>query len=38
VNSGIWFHDPKRIVIITCVIEGSWQDSDKNEVLIAVRP
>lgn len=38
VNSGIWFHDANRIVIITCVIEGNWQDSDKNEVLIAVQP
>ncbi|MGB3414687.1 MAG: hypothetical protein WBA28_08235 [Microbacteriaceae bacterium] len=34
----IWFHDDQRIVIITCVIEGSWQDSDKNEILIAIKP
>ncbi len=33
----IWTHDPNRLVVITCIIEGSWRDSDKNEIVIATR-
>lgn len=33
----IWFHDPNRIVIITCIIETTWDQSDKNDLFIATR-
>lgn len=33
----IWEHDPNRLVIITCIIETTWDQSDKNELFIATR-
>lgn len=33
----IWKHDPNRIVIVTCIIETTWQASDKNEIFVATR-
>lgn len=33
----IWSHDPNRVVIITCIIETTWQASDKNEIFIATK-
>lgn len=33
----IWYHDPNRLVVITCIIETTWDQSDKNDVLIATR-
>lgn len=31
----IWEHDPNRLVIVTCIIETTWELSDKNEIFIA---
>lgn len=33
----IWHHDPDRLVIITCIIETTWDQSDKNDLIIATR-
>lgn len=33
----IWTHDPNRLVIITCIIDTTWDQSDRNEILIATR-
>lgn len=33
----IWTHKPGRLVIITCIIETTWEFSDKNDVFIAER-
>lgn len=33
----IWFHDPNRLVIITCIIETTWDQSDKNDLFIATK-
>ena len=33
----IWVHDPNRLVIVTCIIETTWQASDKNEIFTATR-
>lgn len=33
----IWHHDPNRLVIITCIIETTWDQSDKNDLIIATR-
>ena len=33
----IWVHDPNRIVIITCIIDTTWDQSDKNDIIIATR-
>ncbi|MGO3147064.1 MAG: DUF4179 domain-containing protein [Leucobacter sp.] len=33
----IWEHDPNRLVIVTCIIETTWELSDKNEIFIATR-
>lgn len=33
----IWYHDPDRIVLVTCIIEEDGQDSEKNDLLIATR-
>lgn len=34
-DQDIWEHDPDRIVIITCIIDTSWEESEKNEVVVA---
>lgn len=36
-DQDIWEHDPDRIVIITCIIETTWEESDKNDVIVATR-
>lgn len=33
----IWEHDPNRLIIVTCIIETTWELSDKNEIFIATR-
>lgn len=33
----IWYHDPNRIVVITCIIETTWDQSDKNDIILATR-
>lgn len=33
----IWTHNPNRLVVITCIIETTWQFSDKNTIVIAER-
>lgn len=33
----VWHHDPNRLVIITCIIETTWDQSDKNDLIIATR-
>lgn len=33
----IWVHDPNRLVFITCIIETTWELSDKNDILVATR-
>lgn len=33
----IWYHDPDRIVLVTCIIEKAGQDAEKNDLLIATR-
>ncbi len=33
----IWTHDPNRLVIVTCIIETTWEFSDKNEIFIATK-
>lgn len=33
----IWRHDPNRIVIITCIIDTVWDQSDRNDIIIATR-
>lgn len=33
----LWNHVPGRLVIITCIIETTWDASDKNEIFIATR-
>ena len=33
----IWYHDPNRLVVITCVIETTWDQSDKNDIVIATK-
>lgn len=33
----IWEHVEGRVVIVTCLIETSWQLSDKNEIVVASR-
>lgn len=36
-DQDIWEHDPNRLVIVTCVIETTWEASDKNEIFVATR-
>lgn len=36
-DQDIWYHDPNRIVVITCIIETTWQESDKNHLVLASR-
>jgi len=31
----IWTHVPGRLVLVTCIIETTWEQSDKNEVIVA---
>lgn len=31
----IWDNVPGRVVIVTCIIDGRWQDSDHNEIFVA---
>lgn len=31
----IWEHVPGRVVIVTCLIETTWQLSDQNEIVVA---
>lgn len=33
----IWTHKPGRLVVITCIIETTWEFSDKNNIVIAER-
>lgn len=33
----IWFHDPDRIVLITCIIETPGVRAEQNDLLIATR-
>ena len=33
----IWTHDPNRLVIITCIIDTTWDQSDRNDIIIATR-
>lgn len=33
----IWEHERGSLVLVTCIIETSWQDSDKNDVFVASR-
>lgn len=36
-DQDIWTHDPNRIVIITCIIETTWDQSDKNDIIVATK-
>ncbi|MFC5339004.1 hypothetical protein [Leucobacter denitrificans] len=36
-SQDIWTHDPNRLVIVTCIIETTWEFSDKNEIFIATK-
>lgn len=33
----IWTHVPGRLVLFTCIIETTWDQSDKNEILVTTK-
>ena len=33
----IWSHDPNRLIIITCIIDTTWDQSNRNDIIIAKR-
>jgi len=36
-SQDIWTHDPNKLVIITCIIDTTWDQSDRNDIIIATR-